>query len=434
MEQNDRSGRRAWLVLTLFSVATIFSFVDRQLLVLFVEPLKRDLNLTDNPIGLLQGFGPAVFAALSGIGVGWLADRVDRRYVLCGCVLVWSAATAAAGSALNFSQLFACTIGITVGEAAIVHVIYSLIPDLFPGRSRPLANLIFFSVFVLGAGASLLIGSVTLSLCEAIRPGLPPPWRDTATWRLTFYSLAVPGLPIAAALALLRPLDRLRHGTSGGAPKLGAYISEHWRTVLSAYVGWGAYASGLTALIVWSPAAFARAFGGQPKTVGFTVGLAGLAGSIVGLVLAPFYGRWLNNIAGLAGAARGMCYSLGAAALLCLLIPFTSALSQASLIAGAILVFTTSASALTPSLWQDLAPGGLRGLLIGLVSVVYLVGGAISPVLIGALSNNNSGRSSSLLRLLAVVAATGFAVSAAAFALAERPMRRSVASLREAEV
>ena len=55
-------------------VAYIFSFVDRYILGLLIEPIKADLNLTDTQIGLL---GPAfaIFYATMGLPLGYMADR-----------------------------------------------------------------------------------------------------------------------------------------------------------------------------------------------------------------------------------------------------------------------------------------------------------------------------------------------------------------------
>ena len=41
------------IVLLLFY---IFSFIDRQIIALLVQPIKRDLGVSDTQIGLLQGF------------------------------------------------------------------------------------------------------------------------------------------------------------------------------------------------------------------------------------------------------------------------------------------------------------------------------------------------------------------------------------------
>ena len=53
----------AWVMVSLMMVAYIFSFVDRYILGLLIEPIKADLNLTDTQIGLLLGPAFAIFYA-----------------------------------------------------------------------------------------------------------------------------------------------------------------------------------------------------------------------------------------------------------------------------------------------------------------------------------------------------------------------------------
>ena len=57
------SGQAWYLVFTLL-IFYIFSFIDRQIISLLVEPIKRDLQVTDTQIGLLQGLAFAIFYTL----------------------------------------------------------------------------------------------------------------------------------------------------------------------------------------------------------------------------------------------------------------------------------------------------------------------------------------------------------------------------------
>jgi MFS family permease len=80
----------------------MFALVDRQILVLLAEPIRKHLALSDLQRGLLQGAGIAIFAALATYPLGWLADRFDTRLVLKGCIAAWSTAVAACGLAQTF--------------------------------------------------------------------------------------------------------------------------------------------------------------------------------------------------------------------------------------------------------------------------------------------------------------------------------------------
>ena len=45
----------AWYTVVLLTAAYVFSFIDRYILGLLVEPIKADMALTDTQIGLLLG-------------------------------------------------------------------------------------------------------------------------------------------------------------------------------------------------------------------------------------------------------------------------------------------------------------------------------------------------------------------------------------------
>jgi len=47
--------RKSWYVVGILTLAYISSFIDRQILSLLVEPIKRDLKITDTQISLLMG-------------------------------------------------------------------------------------------------------------------------------------------------------------------------------------------------------------------------------------------------------------------------------------------------------------------------------------------------------------------------------------------
>ena len=66
------SSRYAWYMVILLTVAYVFSFVDRYILGLLIEPIKADLQISDTQIGLLLGPAFAIFYATMGLPLGWL--------------------------------------------------------------------------------------------------------------------------------------------------------------------------------------------------------------------------------------------------------------------------------------------------------------------------------------------------------------------------
>jgi len=86
---------RAWAMVMLLVAAYATAFVDRQILTLLVEPVKRDLAITDTQFSLLSGLAFTFFYTIMGIPFAWLADRGSRRNLITLSMTFWSVMTAA---------------------------------------------------------------------------------------------------------------------------------------------------------------------------------------------------------------------------------------------------------------------------------------------------------------------------------------------------
>ena len=126
-------SRYGWYVVAVLLVAYTLSFVDRTILTLLVEPIKRDLGLSDTQVSLLHGLAFAVFYTALGIPIARLADRASRRNIVAAGIAVWSLMTAVCGLARNFGQLFLARVGVGVGEAALSPAAITAMfpPDVF---------------------------------------------------------------------------------------------------------------------------------------------------------------------------------------------------------------------------------------------------------------------------------------------------------------
>ena len=125
----------------LLTIAYVFSFVDRGILGLLIEPIKADIHLTDEQLGYLIGPAFALFYATMGLPLGWLADRVRRTWIVTAGIALWSIATAASGLASSVWHLLAARMSVGVGEATLGPCAMSMIADSFPPerRGKPVA-------------------------------------------------------------------------------------------------------------------------------------------------------------------------------------------------------------------------------------------------------------------------------------------------------
>jgi len=118
------------------TLANVSGFVDRQILSLLVEPIKRDLHITDTQVSLLAGLGFVLFYSVLGLPIGRWVDRGMRPRIVALGVAVWSLMTAATGLARTFGQLFVARVGVGVGEATLGPAAVSIIADQFPRAWR----------------------------------------------------------------------------------------------------------------------------------------------------------------------------------------------------------------------------------------------------------------------------------------------------------
>jgi len=189
-------------VLTILVFVYILNFIDRQILSILAEDIKRDLGLSDADIGFLYGTAFGVFYALFGIPLGRLADSWNRVKLLSTGLAIWSAATAASAFARTGGMLTGARIGVGIGEATASPCAYSLISDYFPKEKRATALAIYSSGLFIGGGLSLFIGGVIVQNWNAAYPGGGP--LGLVGWQAAFLAVGIPGLLLAAWTATLR--------------------------------------------------------------------------------------------------------------------------------------------------------------------------------------------------------------------------------------
>jgi sugar phosphate permease len=88
------ASRRGWYALTIMLLIYSCNFLDRAVLSLVAEPVRREFALSDSQLGVLNGFAFGLTFAIVGIPIGLLVDRVNRCRLLAAMVFLWSTATA----------------------------------------------------------------------------------------------------------------------------------------------------------------------------------------------------------------------------------------------------------------------------------------------------------------------------------------------------
>ena len=435
-ESSPRALALAGFGLAVLIAATVFAAIDRQILVLLADPIRKSLGLSDTQLGLLHGVGLALFGGVAAVPLGWLADRFGRRLVLAACVLLWSLATAACGLVSGYNGLMLAAIGIGIGEAALAPVVYSLIPEIVPAQRRALANGIYAVAAILGAGVGISLSGALIEYSQSVRPLLSSASQDMEPWRLAFLTVAVPG-PVVAVLVLLirlRPGARAVSETAKAQPSaLIPYLRGNARTVASVFVGIGMANLGIAALGAWAPVIAVRSFGATPQTVGQGIGIGYIAGTVAGALVGGAGIRWLRPRLGQATPLRVIAIGLVLSAAVSAMLVVAKSALHVYLLFGLQVAFLISATVVIPTILQDMSPLSLRTRVIALATMVGVLLSASSPILVGLVSDLLHRPADGLALAVAGVAASSLLLGAGLIRSAERSFVRSIADVAAAE-
>jgi MFS family permease len=409
-EQREAAPGSAWFALSVFVLATVFGFVDRQIISLLAEPIRHALNLSDTQLGLVQGLGFTIFTTLLIYPLGVMADRYDRRLVLSLCVIVWSLGTAACGLTRNFPELLLATTAIAAGESGLMPIIYSALPDIFPYQQRVLANRIFYLAGIFGIALGLAFGGAAIKALNSHHTLLPIELRSWEAWRLTFFAVALPAPLIVFAIALLHlPRSRSVSQPNETAPvDVGGYIRSQRLTVTLIFSSIGMYCFAYGAGFAWFPVVLERLFGVSPGDAGIALGLLFAVSTVAGVVISGWAMRFYLPKYGKAAPLR-----IGMIAMLFGLTP--SPLMLLAKTSGEIMVLYAvlgvagvTAGALTPNLIQDLAPSGLRARISAIFGIIVgLIGGG-SGMIVGIISDHLHNEPKALLLSIVIVGTPGW--------------------------
>ncbi|MFT4585486.1 MAG: MFS family permease [Gammaproteobacteria bacterium] len=207
--QTPAEFRYSCYTLGILVLVYIINFLDRQILAILNEEIKRDLALTDAQMGFLFGTAFAVFYALFGIPFGRLADVWIRRTFIAYAVAFWSAATVLSGFARNFFELGLARIAVGVGEAGTGPCAYSLLSDSFVPARRATVMAILASGVYVGAGLGTFVGGHVVAGWNDAFAGTIAPF-GLAGWQVAFFVVGLPGLLLAIWVRTLREPERGR--------------------------------------------------------------------------------------------------------------------------------------------------------------------------------------------------------------------------------
>jgi MFS family permease len=293
------SSFAAWYSVAVLMLMYVFSFIDRTTISLLVEPMKRDLQISDTQIGMLQGLAFALLYTFLGLPIARLSDRHSRRAIIAAGVFIWSIMASLCGLARTAGQLFMARVGVGVGEAALSPAAYSIITDSFPRSKLGSAFGVYNIGITIGAGTAFLVGGIVVAAVSHPGAAYTLPWiGEIRAWQMVFIVTGAPGIFLPLLLLTFREPARrglLRKQSAAGPEE--AVAKPPLREVLD-YVWlnrkfYGLYFVALALLSMcgycvaaWLPTALIRAYGVTAGQVGKVLGVSTIFMNSTGMLLA----------------------------------------------------------------------------------------------------------------------------------------------------
>jgi MFS family permease len=287
-------GIYAWYVAGLLALANTVSIMDRYLLSVVLEEIKRDLRLSDTQLGILQGPGFIALFVVASVPLGRLADIGSRRLIIVGALLFWSVATAACAYAHNFNELLLARLAVGFGEAALLPAAMSLITAYFPRNELNRGLSVYTTGGSLGRVAGFAGGGAALAYFTA-RHGLGADfiYAGFSPWQSVFLVAAAVGGLVAIFIAVL---VREPKRTTTGQPRVGLHVGFrhfwlHRRGYLAVFVPFGMLNAIAQLLTAWTVSFFVREHGRSAAAAGALIGALGLLFGPMGHLT----GGWVND-------------------------------------------------------------------------------------------------------------------------------------------
>jgi MFS transporter, ACS family, D-galactonate transporter len=367
---------KAWTGLALVFLFMLINFADKAVIGLASVPIMRDLGLNHRQFGLL---GSAFFLlfSLSGVAVGFLANRIRAKVLMLAMGVVWAAALLPVSVASSFNVLLGSRVVLGAAEGPAFPVSMHFIYKWFADQRRALPTSIVASGAAFGTG--LVAPLVTWIILHH-------------GWRTAFGALGGVGLVWACLWLVLAeegPIDATpaARGSEQRIPYRHLLLS---RTALGVYVG-GFAAYWIVALnIVWLANYLIKAVGMPPSQAAWVITLP----SIMQMALAPLcaglslvltrrgYSSRISR-----GLLGSLCVIVGGLALAS--VPFAGrgvleiALVGLSFSIGSV-IFT-----LGTTLIGEISPASQRGATLGVTNSIHTLAGLCAPLLMGLLVDIN---------------------------------------------
>ena len=293
----------AWYAVVMISLVTFCGQLDYGLISLLVQPIKNATHMSDSQLALLMGPAYSAVYLLFGVPMAWISDRGRRTYVLSGALSIWSLGTAACGLVSSFWP-FAAFRGVMGGAISVKGpTTVSIIPDLVPRDKLGRAFGIYNIALLGGQYMSTIAGGLLLGYLLHRMPISFLGIEIRHAWQMVFILMGLPGLVIAAVVALTVP-EPPRHGQAEKPSMLSVlkfmFAGPAGRVFIPTMIGTAMAGILLAGYGGWRAALFSRTFHMGAHVYGPLSGTLGLISAPIGVIIGSFiaermHRRWTDS-------------------------------------------------------------------------------------------------------------------------------------------
>jgi len=395
------SGHQARTALLLLTSLNFLNYIDRSVLFAVQPLLQAEFHRSDVQFGILTTAFFLCYMVTAPV-MGSLADRYPRKIIIVAGAVVWSLATLLTAATYSFHGLLLRHAIVGIGEATFVTIAPSFLADMFGEERRGRTFALFYLAIPVGTALGYIIGGQ-----------LGPRYG----WRAPFYVAGAPGLLIAFFLLFIRePIrglnDRLRE-TPERATLRG--LARNW-AFWTATLGLAGYTFALGGLSVWMPTFLARVRGYPLQQANQIFGASTAFNGVVATLLGGWLGdRLLRRTPSGHYLISAVSLALALPAMIVALYSSGPLMLPGIFLAEFLLLLNTGPlnAAVVSSVGAH-----IRATAIAVnIFVIHLLGDALSPTLIGYISDRQSLQIGFSSAVVAIVFASGVLFYGMRFAL-----------------
>jgi MFS transporter, Spinster family, sphingosine-1-phosphate transporter len=378
-------------IVGLLTGLNLLNYLDRFVVNAVGLRVQDSFGLSDQQLGwVISAFMVGYF--LTSPLFGLLGDRLPRKGLIAGGVLVWSLATFAsgasglAGAAGSFALLVAARVLVGVGEASYATLSPTIIDDLTESERKNRVLALFYAAIPVGSALGYALGGLL---------------EHHFGWESAFYVAGAPGIVLAMlVLAIEEPPRRLAgaaapmpqtpgrapEGRSGVVSSIGELLAtKGYRHAVGGAI---AYTFALGALAAWAPKFLVARLDLTLHDADFWLGVILAATGFAGTAAGGFLGdRWPGGDR--TRATLAVCSLSAAVAAPCAILALLSTTPLlAFVMIGLTEFFLFVSSAPFNAAVLGSVPSQLRASAMALsIFATHLFGDLVSPPAVGKLSD-----------------------------------------------